>query len=85
MFLVNAAKDENMAVLGAAAGPTGGTAASFLQDMYSTAKYGVGWRTVDTVSKRLPLIGPITGPLVSGEVKKESRRQAETTRQLSGQ
>jgi hypothetical protein len=84
MFVINALRDPNMAVLSAASGPVGGTTASFLQDLASTAKHGVGWRTIDTASKRLPLVGPITGPLVGAEVKRESRRQAETTRQLSG-
>jgi hypothetical protein len=84
MFVINAARDPGMAMLSAAAGPAGGTAASFLQDLYSTGKYGIGWRTIDTASKRLPIIGPVTGPLVSGEVKREAKQQAETTRQLGG-
>jgi hypothetical protein len=80
MFVINAARDPGMAMLSAAAGPAGGTAASFLQDLYSTGKYGIGWRTIDTAAKRLPIVGPVTGPLVSAEVKKESRREAENTR-----
>ncbi len=83
MFLVNAAQDPVRAVASATGGPGAGVAASFLQDMIATAQYGPGWRTVDTLSKRLPLVGPVVGPLVGQEVRKESRGIAEQRRQLS--
>jgi len=82
MFLVNAAQDPTRAVASLTGGPAGGVAASFLQDMVATAQHGPGWRTVDTISKRLPLVGPIVGPMVGQEVRKESKRTAENQRIL---
>lgn len=83
MALINAVRDPGQAMLSFAAGPAGGTAASLLQDLVATAKHGLGWRSIDTISKRLPIVGPVVGPLVGKEVKRESRRQAEISRDLA--
>jgi hypothetical protein len=82
MFLVNAANDPTTAVLSAVGGPAAGVTASLVQDLQATAKHGIGWRTIDTVSKRVPVAGPIVGPMVSKQVRKESKQTAEDSRLL---
>lgn len=75
-MIMNAlSRDATSAVVSAVGGPPAGVAASLLDDLKQTAEKGVGWRTVDTVSKRLPIVGPVTGPLVSGEIKAENKQE----------
>jgi hypothetical protein len=71
-------------LLGIAGGPAAGRTAGFLEDLYATGKNGVGWRSVDTASRSLPVpLSPmVLGPIVKGQVKKEAKRTAEKTRRM---
>ena len=64
------------ALTGAVLGPAGGLVGGLLQDLQATIDHGVGWRTVDTASKRAPIVGPVLGPAVQREVRRESKQDA---------
>jgi hypothetical protein len=86
LLLVQAANTSAPQFIGGlTGGPAAGRAAGFLEDLYSTSKNGVGWRSVDTLSKSLPIpFSPMfMGPYVKGKVKKEAKRTAEKNRMMS--
>ena len=71
MFTVQALHDPKQAMISALGGPAAGVGTSLMQDLYRTAQDGVGWRSIRTISKRLPVAGPVVGPMVEREVQKE--------------
>jgi len=83
MFLVNTARDPKTAVLSAVGGPAAGVTAGLLQDLSSTVEHGVGYRSIRTLSSRVPLVGAVTGPYIRGKAQKEAAQTAENTRALS--
>lgn len=82
LLMVQALNTPEAVMIGLTGGPAAGLAGSLIQDLSSTVKHGIGWRSMDTLSKRLPLVGPITGPLVQQEVRRETKREAAKTRSL---
>lgn len=75
MFLVQLAHDPRNALASAAVGPAFGLISRLGEDIYQTAAVGPGWRSVDTLSGLGPT-GPVLGPLVDKERKKEARKLA---------
>lgn len=76
MLLVQLAKDPEHAIISAVTGPAIGLIGRVTADLWATGKEGVGWRSVDTLSAVGPT-GPVLGPLVDAEKKKEARRLSE--------
>jgi len=82
LLAVQAMNTPERVFAGLTGGPAAGLAGGLLEDLVATIEHGVGYRTVDTLSKRTPLIGPVLGPAVQKEVRKESKREAARTRAI---
>lgn len=76
LLVVQTLNTPERVVPGLILGPAGGLADSLYQDLAATIEKGVGWRSVDTLSRRAPVVGPVLGPAVQREVRRESKQDA---------